>query len=184
MKIKEIIVVEGRDDEAAVKRAVDADIIQTHGYSYGYKLKEQLKKISEERGIIILTDPDYVGKRIRKDISEFIPQAKHAFLPQKKALKGDDIGVENATPEDIKAAILSAKPEYTDFIEEFTQKDMVKYGISGHNNSKEIREKLSEKIGIGYGNAKAFLNKLNSFGIKREDLEKAIKEIEDELNLS
>lgn len=184
MKIKEIIVVEGRDDEAAVRRAVNADIIQTHGYSYGIKLKEQLKKMSKERGIIILTDPDHVGKRIRKDISEFIPQAKHAFLPQKKALKGDDIGVENATPEDIRVAILSAKPEYTDFVEEFTQRDMIRYGLSGLSNSKELREKLSEKISIGYGNAKTFLNKLNSFGIKREELEKAIEEIKDELNLS
>ena len=106
------------------------------------------------------------------------------FLPQKKALKGDDIGVENATPEDIRVAILSAKPEYTDFVEEFTQRDMIRYGLSGLSNSKELREKLSEKISIGYGNAKTFLNKLNSFGIKREELEKAIEEIKDELNLS
>lgn len=31
MKIKEIIVVEGKDDTAAVQRAVDADTIETNG---------------------------------------------------------------------------------------------------------------------------------------------------------
>jgi len=31
MKLKEIIVVEGRDDTTAVKRAVDADTIETNG---------------------------------------------------------------------------------------------------------------------------------------------------------
>lgn len=184
MKIKEIIVVEGRDDEAAVKKAVEADIIQTHGYSYGKKLKENLKKICKERGIIILTDPDYVGKRIRKDISEFIPSAKHAFLPQRKALKGDNIGVENATPEDIKKAILDAKPEFHDCEEEFNQKDIIRYGLSGNPNSKELREILGERLGIGYGNAKAFLTKLNSFGIKRRDLEEMIEEINNESNFS
>ena len=36
MTIKEIIVVEGRDDESAVKAALpDAEIIVTHGYGIG-----------------------------------------------------------------------------------------------------------------------------------------------------
>jgi ribonuclease M5 len=30
--IKEIIVVEGRDDEAAIKRAIEAETIATHGF--------------------------------------------------------------------------------------------------------------------------------------------------------
>lgn len=184
MKIKEIIVVEGRDDEAAVKNALEADVIQTHGYSYGRKLKENLKRLAQDRGIIIFTDPDYVGKRIRKDLKDFIPQAKHAFLPQKKAFKGCDIGIENASPEDIRAAILAAKPEYQEKSEEFTQRDMIKYGLTGSGQSKKIRERLSDRLGIGYGNAKTFLNSLNSFGIKREEFEKAIKEVKDELDLT
>ena len=32
IKINEVIVVEGRDDTRAVKRAVDAETIETHGY--------------------------------------------------------------------------------------------------------------------------------------------------------
>lgn len=177
MKIKELIVVEGRDDEHVVKLAVDADVIQTHGYSYGIKLKKRLKKISDDRGIIILTDPDYVGKKIRKDLSEFIPNAKHAFLNKNKSLKGTNVGVENATPEDVKEAILKAKPEFEEFVEEFTKMDMIKYGLNGQPNSKELRQNLAEKLGIGYGNSKHFLSQLNSFKIKRTDLERALEEI-------
>lgn len=176
--IKEVIIVEGRDDEAVIKKAVDADVIQTHGYSYGKKLKERLKRIAKERGIIILTDPDYVGKRIRKDLASEIPEAKHAFLPRGKAIKGDDIGVENATPVDVKKAIEKAKPEYQNLVEEFTKQDMMKYGLTGRPNSSEIREKLAEVLGLEYGNAKHFLTKLNSFKVKRDDLEKALEEIE------
>lgn len=175
--IKEIIVVEGRDDEAVVKKAVTADVIQTHGYSYGEKLKVRLKELSNTRGIIILTDPDYVGKRIRKDLSDSIPGAKHAFLPRGKSLKGTNVGIENATPKDVKEAILRAKPEYKEFIIEYTKSDLFKYGLTGLNDSKILREKLAEKLGIGFGNSKFFLSQLNSFGISREKLEKALEEI-------
>lgn len=177
MMIKEIIVVEGRDDEAIVKKAVDADIIRTNGYAYGNKLKNKLKKLSKERGIIIFTDPDYMGKKIRRDLSESIPDAKHAFLPKGKAIKGDDIGVENANVEDIKKAIADAKPKFMEYSEEYDMKDMIKYGLSGKGDSKKLRMLVSEKLGIEYGNAKNFVHILNSFKIDREDLERALEEI-------
>lgn len=177
MMIKEIIVVEGRDDESVVKKAVNADVIKTHGYSYGDKLKTKLKKLAKTRGIIILTDPDYVGKKIRKDLSKEIPEAKHAFLSRGKSLKGINVGVENATPEDVREAILNAKPEYQEYKKEFTKSDLLKYGLTGNKNSKELRMILAEKLGVGYGNGKHFLSQLNSFGIDRKDLEKALEEI-------
>ena len=37
-KIKEIIVVEGKDDTTAIKRAVDADTIETNGSAVNEKL--------------------------------------------------------------------------------------------------------------------------------------------------
>lgn len=178
--IKEVIVVEGKDDITAVKAAIDAEVIQTHGYAYGTALINTLKSISKRRGIIILTDPDYMGNKIRKDISSKIPNCKHAFLPKGKALKKDDVGVENATPEDIRIAIKNAKPEKNVKGNEFNNLDMIYYGLSGEKNSTHLREKLCEKLGIGYGNSKHLVSKLNSFGITREELEKSLKEIYDE----
>lgn len=175
--IKEVIVVEGRDDEQIVKKALDADVIQTHGYAYGKVLIEKLKVLEKTRGIIIFTDPDYVGKKIRKDLGEKIPNAKHAFLPRGKAIKGDDIGVENASADDVRKAIAKAKPQVKDFEPTFKKEDLIKYGLTGKANSKVLREKLAEKLNIDYGNGKQFLNILNSFQISREDLERALEEI-------
>ena len=184
MKIKEIILVEGRDDELQVKRAVDADVIQTHGYAYGNKLKNRLKEISKTRGIIILTDPDYVGKRIRDDISRFVPGCKHAYLPQNKALKKNDVGVENASVEDIKNAIGKAKPKYLEESNQIEFKDILELGLTGYSESGRLREAVCEKFSIEYGNTKAFIKDLNAFGIGKEDLKKATEKIKNEFDFS
>jgi ribonuclease M5 len=79
--IKEVIVVEGRDDYIAVKRAVDAEIIITGGYALPKSAMTKIKLASERRGVIIFTDPDYMGERIRRIIAGKVKGCKHAFLP-------------------------------------------------------------------------------------------------------
>ena len=92
-KIKEIIVVEGKDDIAAVKQAVDAHVIAVHGYSsFKKKTIEKLKQISLTNDIIILTDPDFAGKKIRNLIKVHIPDAKHAFISRKEGTKNNNSG--------------------------------------------------------------------------------------------
>lgn len=66
MKIKEIIVVEGRDDTARIKLAVDADTIETNGSAIGDHVIEQIRLAQETRGVIILTDPDFPGEKYEK----------------------------------------------------------------------------------------------------------------------
>ena len=103
--IKETIVVEGKDDIANVKRAVDCEMIATNGLAFGKDLIERLKEVDKRCGIIILTDPDYAGKKIRSRIAKHIPNAKHAYIDRKKAIKKNDLGVENAEPEVIIEAL-------------------------------------------------------------------------------
>lgn len=178
--IKEIIVVEGKDDIAAVKSAVDAEVIATGGFGYNRKFIENLKLIAEKRGIIILTDPDHAGENIRKELSRHIKNCKHAFLPQGKALKKGDIGVENATKEDIMEAIKKARPVIADKRQEFSKEDLIREGLVGGPNSKEKREKLGDLLGIGYCNGKQFLNRLNNFGITRDEFVRALERIEED----
>ena len=85
MKIKEIIVVEGRDDTAAIKRALDADTIETHGFGIRKSTWELIEKAYNERGIIIFTDPDYSGNEIRRKLKAKFPEAKEAFLSRSQA---------------------------------------------------------------------------------------------------
>lgn len=175
--IKETIVVEGKDDITNVKRAVDCEMIATNGLAFGSDLIERLKIINDRCGIIILTDPDYAGKKIRARISKHIPDAKHAYIDRKKAIKKGDLGVENADPEIIIEALKKAKAENIDRMEVFTMADLVKNGLSIGNGAREKREKLGEILGIGYFNSKQLLSKLNSFGISYEEFEKAVKSI-------
>lgn len=173
--IEELIVVEGRDDVVAVKAAVDAEIITTNGFGYDWRLVETLKKISRRRGIIIFTDPDYVGEQIRRDLSSRIPGCKHAFLPQSKSTKKGDIGIENASREDIIEALEKARATKMVEREIFTRADLLDHGLIGASDSKDRRDRLGESLGIGYGNGKQFLNRLNSFGVTREEFIRGIE---------
>ncbi|MCK9911523.1 toprim domain-containing protein, partial [Microbacteriaceae bacterium K1510] len=76
--IKEIIVVEGKDDTTAIKRAVEADTIETNGSAIGEEVLRRIELAMERRGVIIFTDPDHAGERIRKIVSQRIPGCKHA----------------------------------------------------------------------------------------------------------
>ncbi len=108
MRVNRAIVVEGRDDVAAVSRAADALIIPTHGYGISRETWEVIDKAASEKGLIILTDPDHAGEQIRKRITEKYPDAVQAYIAREDATRADDIGVENADPETIRAALEKA----------------------------------------------------------------------------
>ena len=175
--IKETIVVEGKDDIANVKRAVDCEIIATNGLAFGKDLIDRLKVIDDRTGIIILTDPDHAGKKIREKIARHIPDAKHAYIDRKFAIKKNDLGVENADPEVIIRALKNAKAEMTEERSEFVMADLVNNGLSIGKGSAKRREKLGDMLGIGYYNSKQLLSKLNSFAISREEFEKAVDKL-------
>lgn len=174
--IKEIIVVEGKDDVAAVKRAVDAELIITHGFGFPKDLIDRVREAQKRRGVIIFTDPDYAGETIRKKLSSKVKGCKHAFLPRELATKDDNIGIENASPEAIIAALESVREE-TDDRNEFSMSDLYKYGLVGNEKAQIDRDKIGKILGIGYGNAKQFLKRLNHYGVSRSEFEDAIERL-------
>jgi ribonuclease M5 len=177
--IKEIIIVEGRDDEAAVRRAVDAETIATHGFGIRPETFARIERAYAERGIIIFTDPDFAGEKIRKRLSQRFPEGKHAFLPREEAWKDGDIGIENAGPESIREALGKVRAASFESRQEFRQEDMLEYGLAGTPGAAERRDKLGKELGIGYGNSKVFLNRLNQYGIERQEFVRAAEKIED-----
>ena len=60
----------------------------------------------------------------------------------------------------------------------FDQKDMIYCGLIGEKDSSIRRNAIGKILGIGYTNGKQFLNRLNGYGIKREDFIKALEEVE------
>lgn len=177
IKIEEVIVVEGRDDTAAINRAVKAITIETHGFGMPDSIWPAIEKAYNSQGIIIFTDPDYAGEKIRRKVSEKFPNCKQAFLPKGKALKKGNIGVENAKPEDIVEALKKAHFTCKEGENIFTEEDLFQAGLVGRPDSKDRREKLGNLLSIGYGNSKAFLKKLNHFNISKEEFLEKIKEL-------
>ena len=109
MKVAEIIVVEGKDDTRRIQEVVAADTIETIGSAINDEILTQIEHAQETRGVIIFTDPDYSGEKIRKTIMEVVPDAKHAFYQEKlQFLKnGGSLGVEHASDEAIIEALKS-----------------------------------------------------------------------------
>lgn len=180
LKVKEVIVVEGRDDTNAVLRAVEGFTIETHGFGIKKETWELLKKAYEEKGLIILTDPDYSGEEIRRKLTARFPNSRQAFLTRSEAERKGDIGIENASPEDIQEAIRKAHFTAASAEGEFTEADLFNAGLTGRNDAAQRRQKIGARLGIGYGNARGFLKKLNSFGVSREDFEESVRMLEEE----
>jgi len=178
--IKEVIVVEGRDDITAVKRAVDAEVIAVGGFGINKKVIDRIKEAQKRQGVIVLTDPDFAGEKIRKIISKRVFGIKHAYISQKEGLRDGDIGVENASPETIIKALKSTKCEIKERREEFHTNDMVINKLTGNQNSKERRDRLGNILGIGYCNTSQFITRLNNYGVTREEFIDALKKIDKE----
>ena len=176
--IKEVIVVEGRDDLIAVKAAVDCEVIKTNGYGYGGKLISLLRELQEKQGLIILTDPDPVGERIRRDLSEKIPGVKHAFIEQRNARKKGDIGIENASAEEIRQALERARATNVEKETRFTTEELSALGLMGGAHASVRRNLLSELLKIGHCNGKQLEKRLNHFGVTRDEFDAAMKEVE------
>lgn len=173
-RIKEVIVVEGRDDITAVKRAVDAELIFTSGFGLNEKIFARIEAAYKRCGIIILTDPDFAGERIRDTLTKRFPFAKHCFLPREQAIKDDDIGVENASPENIREALKKVKTVCVAETPVFGKLDLIRNDLEGNPAAAERRNAVGKTLGIGYGNAKQFLIRLNRYGITRKEFDEAI----------
>ena len=173
--IKEVIVVEGKDDISAVKKAVDAEVIAVNGYGINQDSMNKIREAAKRTGVIILTDPDHAGERIRRMIAKRVPDAKHAYIMREEGTKNGNVGVENADEESIIRALENAKAVVEEKILLFSTRDMVYFKLSGAKDSKLRRQIMGKALGIGYGNSSSFLSRLNSFKITKEEFEKAIE---------
>ena len=177
--LQEVIIVEGKSDITQVKKAIDAEIIATGGFALNQQTLEKINIAYEKKGIIILTDPDYAGEKIRKTLARKFPFAKHAFIAQEDAFFNGDIGVEQASIETIQNALAKIKTHTLEPKNIFFYEDLYENQLTGGNNSAFFRNKLGKILGIGYTNAKNFLVRLNTYGISREEFICAIKKMND-----
>ncbi len=178
--IKEVIIVEGKSDIARLHTAVEADVIATEGFTLRPEIVESIRHAYEKRGIIILTDPDGAGERIRKYLAKRFPDAMHAFVPKSEATANNDVGIEEASPESIRKALDKVHPCHMEPSRLFGSEDMRRAAMTGTPDAAARRARMGALLGIGYGNGKQFLSRLNHYGITRKEWDDALIEIDRE----
>lgn len=178
--IKEVLVVEGKMDVVAIDKAVEADCIITEGFNLKPATLKNIEQAYKRRGIIIMTDPDMAGERIRSFLTKRFPNAKHAFVPAEDATDNDDIGIEQAKPDAIRKALLKVRTPNWEVSDQFTSVDLITNDFSGSPNASRRRAKLGEKLGLGFANAKTFLKRLNHYNVTREEFVAAVAAIDEE----
>ena len=180
IKIQEVIVVEGKDDTANLKRFYEVDTYETRGSAIDEDDLERIERLHDLRGVIVFTDPDYNGERIRKIIMQAIPTVKHAFLQRDEAApksktKGRSLGVEHASFEDLEKALSSVRGYYDDDNQfDITKSDLMRLGLLMGGDSRKRREYLGEHLRIGYCNGKQLLKRLELFGISLAEVEEVM----------
>ncbi len=180
--VQEMIVVEGKDDTTAVRRALGADTIETGGSAVGEDVLRRIELAQARRGVIVFTDPDAPGERIRKIVAERVPEAKHAFLTKDEARGPRGLGVEHASDEAIRRAIerVRAPESGAAASPEITWEDLLDAGLIVHASSARRRERMGELLGIGYANGKQFHKRCLMFRIAPEEFAAALEQLERE----
>ncbi len=163
-KVKETIIVEGVYDKIKLSGFLDAVIFVTGGFSVMNDRKkcETIKTLAEKTGLVILTDSDSAGFRIRNFIKQLVNEdcIRHAYVPdilgkeKRKASPGKEglIGVEGMSEEVILDALrksgctidgVSQKSKKT-----ISKTDLYMLGLSGGAKSSEKRTRLCAELGL------------------------------------
>ena len=180
-KLKEVIVVEGRYDKNTLSQVVDAVIIPVNGFSI-FKDKEKLallRRVGQERGLIVLTDSDGAGFMIRNHLRGLLPkeQVKHAYIPdvygkerrKRTAGKEGKLGVEGMRPDTLLTALEKCGATFEDVLEtaveqkqSVTKADLFALGLSGGSDSVQRRKMLLKHLDLPeHMSANALLQAVN-----------------------
>lgn len=169
MRIKEVIVVEGKNDSINLKRFFDVDTIETHGLGLSKETIEYIKEINNKRGIIVFTDPDSAGENIRRKLNYNIKGLKNAFVLKEDARTIKKVGIEHASKEVLSKALENIIT-FNDGQNTLSYEDYLDMGLSGLKDSSLKREKLIKRFHLGKCNGKTLYKRLNMLGLSKEEI--------------
>ena len=175
--LRQAIIVEGRYDKNTLSQIVDAPIFETNGFGimHDRKLLNFLRRVADERGVVILTDSDGAGFVIRNYLKGALPKEKvlHAYIPdvygkeRRKKLGGREgkLGVEGMSKEILLAALQKAGVQAEESVastRQITKTDLFLAGLSGDKNSAHKRKALQRELSLPeHLGSNAFLDALN-----------------------
>lgn len=179
-KLRQAIVVEGKYDQNTLRQIVDAPIFTTNGFAdmKDPALLHLLRQAAQTTGLIILTDSDGAGFLIRNTLKSVLPEqgVLHAYIPdlpgkeRRKAVPGKEglLGVEGMTPEILLKALRNAGAEFEDGSAPssaktpITKQDLFVLGLSGDPESTKKRAALLSALSLpAHMSANALLQALN-----------------------
>lgn len=166
IKLKRAVIVEGRYDKIRLSSLLDAVIIETEGFRI-FKDKEKLgmiRALAEQTGILILTDSDAAGFKIRRYLTGAIKdpegtKIRHAYIPEilgkekrkDHPSKEGTIGVEGMSTQVLTRALQQAGVLYDEAAvigPKLTKMDLYEYGLSGGEQSARRRQRLLQALGM------------------------------------
>ncbi len=164
IKIKEAVIVEGKYDKIKLSGILDTVIVETDGFAV-FKDKEKqhlIRFLAEKRGIIIMTDSDSAGFKIRSFLKGIIKNdnVKNVYIPdiygkekrKTEMSKEGKLGVEGMETKIIMTALEKAGVLYNENDKregrEITHTDFFEDGISGGENSSQIRKAFAKQLGL------------------------------------
>ena len=162
LKIREAIVVEGRYDKNTLSQVVDAVIVETGGFGI-FNQKETLaliRRLAEQRGVILLTDSDGAGFVIRNHLKGALPpnRVKQAYIPdlygkEKRKAKGSKegkLGVEGVPDEVLIRAVEQSGALQCGTTKKggITKADLYEMGLSGGADSARKRRRLLQALDL------------------------------------
>lgn len=176
--LDQVLVVEGRYDRNKLAQIFDATIIETEGFGL-FKQPEKialLRRLAEERGIIILTDSDGAGFVIRNHLKGLISTGTvyHAYIPdlygkekrKRTPSKEGKLGVEGVPDQMLIDAVLHCGIPAAEVQQSpkqgITKQDLFEMGLSGRSNSAMLRKAVIRKLALPeHLSAKVFLDVVN-----------------------
>ncbi|MBR0414247.1 MAG: DUF4093 domain-containing protein [Clostridia bacterium] len=186
-----LVIVEGKYDKIKLEGLLDAIIIPTHGFSI-FKDKKKtdfIKRYAKEHGVLILTDSDAAGFKIRNYIASIVPAEYilNAYIPdilgkekRKKSFSSEGkLGVEGVESEIILQALKNAGLEDERVVQNHTSSyDLYQLGLFGKPDSKKKRTVLVQHLQLPERISKNNLLKYINRNFTKEEFAAILKEAE------
>ena len=167
LKIPYPVIVEGRYDKQRLESVIEAQILSTDGFGVFNKAEKAklFLTLAKKSPLIVLTDSDGAGKLIRSYLTSLLPNDRVIQLyvpriPGKEKRKSEPsaegmLGVEGMERDLLRSLFLPY--ENAEIVNRrlhensLCKADLYEDGLTGKENSREMRDRLAERLGLPAG---------------------------------
>lgn len=194
IRLRQAVIVEGKYDKIKLESVVDALILTTDGFRI-FKDKERrelLRSLAKTRGLIVLTDSDGAGFKLRGHINGIVGDGEvtHVYIPdifgkekrKRTASAEGKLGVEGMDTATLREAFRRAgvleDNRRQDSGDAITRQDLYEDGLTGGENAAARRRALYARLGLpGRLSASSALELMNHM-LSRKEYKVLVRELD------